>query len=82
MPCPAEKVWSGKAMQPEATGALRRMGQMSCPSLLLKPASRSLKFNQPTTWLGPNGAGTVAASGGGGASIAQMYICALAGTYP
>lgn len=55
---------------------------MTCPSLLLKPASLSLKFNQPTTWLGPNGAGTVAASGGGGASIAQMYICALAGAYP
>ena len=53
MPCPAEKVWSGKAMQPEATGALRRMGQVTCPFLLLKPASRSLKFNQPTAWLRP-----------------------------
>lgn len=55
---------------------------MTCPFLLQEAIfSKKNPINLPLRD-GPSGAEALTASGGEGASIAQMYICALAGVNP
>lgn len=79
---PKSAGYSDGALQPEATGAPEGTGQMTRPFLLLENASlKEHPINLPLRD-GPSGAEALTASGGEGASIAQMYICALARVNP